>query len=424
MAAPVPDRPDGKTPAAKAAEAPAVSDKIDLHDAVRRALRESPELKAFGWTAESALARVRQAALWPNPEIEFERENFGGSGQFSGSARAENTLALSQMLPLGGDIKHRRRLAEAERDLAAWDYHAARLGVVLSTSRRYVDTLAAERRLDIAQRELDLAHELESVTRKRVEAGEASPVEQSRVAVPVVEAELELTRAELASTAARQRLALTWGERRLGDVRLVGALEKLSPLPEPSALVATVNDAPEVARWAAEISASEAAYKLVRAEAIPDPVLRVGIKQDEGSNDHGLIVGISLPLPLFDRNQGDLAAARAGERAAQENRRAAELRVESALSNSYFTLAVAHAESTALDARALPAARKAYEATLSAFSAGQLPYLDVLDASRSLLELERRHIDALVSYHNAKAELEALLGGRLPKVSPQANIKK
>lgn len=419
MAGPVPARPDGKAILTSAARQPATAssatpDTVSLRGAVRQALRNSPQLKAFGWSAKGAVARVRQAALWPNPEIELERENFGGSGDFSGMDRAQDTLALTQLLPLGGDIKHRRRLAEAERDLASWDYHAARLEVVLSTSRRYISALAASRRLELARRELAVAKELEFITDKRIEFGDASPVERARVAVPVVEAELELTRAGLADTAARQRLALAWGERSLADIRLTGTLDKLAPLPEPSALVATVNNSPEVARWAAEISAREAATKLARSQAIPDPVLRVGIKRDHRTDDHGLIVGISLPLPLFDRNQGVRRAARAAENAAGENRRAAELRIESAFSSAYFSLAVAHAESSALRNRALPAAREAYEATRSAFSAGQLPYLEVLDASRTLLGLERRHVDALATYHNAQAELTALLGGELP----------
>ena len=419
MAAPVPDRPDGKIFSAADARqhgtpAPAVSDTLNLREAVRRGLRSSPELKAFGWSAEGALARVRQAALWPNPELELDRENFGGSGDFSGTGGAEDTLALAQLLPLGGDLKHRRRLAEAEHDLAAWDYHAARLEVVLSTSRRYISALAASRRLDLAQRELAVARKLESITDKRIEFGDASPVERARVAVPVVEAELELIRAELAHTAARQRLALAWGERSLGDIRLTATLDTLAPLPEPAALVDTINNSPEVARWATEINAREAATKLVRAQAIPDPVLRVGIKRDQRTDDQGLIVGISLPLPIFDRNQGARSAARAAENAAEENRRAAELRIESAFSSAYFSLAVAHAESSALGRRALPAAHEAYAATLSAFSAGQLPFLDVLEASRTLLGLERRQVDALATYHNAQAELTALLGGDLP----------
>jgi len=420
MAAPVPNRPDEKAlsvagTTAPATTAPATSDAISLRDAVRQALRNSPELKAFAWSAESALARVRQAALWPNPEIELERENFGGSGDFSGTGRAEDTLAVAQLLPLGGDIKHRRHLAKAESDLASWDYHAARLRVVLDTSRRYITALATTRRLDLARRELEVTRKLESITEKRIEFGDTSPVERARVAVPVVAAELELTRAELAHVAARQRLALAWGERDLADIRLTGTLDTLAPLPAASALVATVNNSPDVARWAAEISAREASAKLIRAEAIPDPVLRVGIKRNQRTDDHGLIVGISLPLPIFDRNQGARSAARAAENAAEENRRAAELRIESALSSAYFSLAVAHAESSALRERALPAAREAYEATLSAFSAGQLPYLDVLDASRSLLEMERRQVEALVTYQNAKAELTALLGGDLPE---------
>ncbi len=419
VAAPVPTLPDGEALTATtvrqpATTAPAASNVISLRDAVRRALRDSPELRAFDWSAEGALARIRQAALWPNPEIELERENFGGSGEFSGTGGAEDTLALTQLLPLGGEIKNRRRLAEAERDLASWDYHAARLKVVLNTSRRYIAALAASRRLDLARRELEVARKLESITEKRVEFGDASTVERARVAVPVVEAELELIRAELANTAARQRLALAWGERGLADTRLTGTLDTLAPLPAPSALVATVNNSPDVARWAAEISAREAATQLARAEAVPNPVLRVGVKREHRPDDHGLIVGISLPLPLFDRNQGARTAARAAENAAWENLRAAELKIESTLSSAYFSLALAHAESSALRERALPAAREAYEATFKAFGAGQLPFLDVLDASRTLLDLERRQVDALIAYHNAQAELTALLGGDLP----------
>lgn len=414
----VPARPDGISHESTTAVEPTIALEgegisLSLNDAVRLALRHSPALDAFAWSAESAMARIQQARLWPNPEIEFERENFGGSGRFSGSVGSEDMLSLSQVLPLGGDLKNRRLLAEAAHEQAAWDYHAARLDVVLDAAQRYIDVLAADRRRELARRGLNLARELESVAQKRVENGVASPVENIRVIVPVVSAELESTRADLARTAARRRLALLIGEHDVTFDRLSGDLGTLGELPSPDQLVGLVNDSPAVARWAAEISARQAERALGRSQNIPDPVIRLGIKQDRTTDDYGLVVGVSLPLPLFDRNQGTIQAARFAERAAHEQRRAAELRLESALSTHYFSIAVAHAEANALRDRALPAAESAYQATLKAFREGELAYIDVLEAGRSFLVLEGRYLEALVDYHSARAALNALLGGQL-----------
>ncbi|MGA1205926.1 MAG: TolC family protein [Opitutales bacterium] len=386
---------------------------LSLRQAVRLATLHSPELKAVSWNTEGALARVRQARLWPNPEIEFERENFGETGRFSGLDEAEDTLGISQLLPLGRDLKYARRIAEAEHEQSTWDYHAARLEVVLEATRQYIETLAAEGRMQLAERELQLARQLESITLKRVESGDASPVEISRVTVPVVSAEIKHTRAGLALKASRQRLALLLGESGPYMGQLTGNLESIAGLPSPEGLTGLINNSPVVGRWAAEISGRKAGRQLARAESIPDPTLRFGIKRDRATGDEGLIVGISLPLPIFDRNQGAVSAARSAERAAHEERRAAGLRLERALSRQYFNLSASQAEATALRDRVLPAARRAYDATLKAFREGELPYLDVMDAARSLLEYEELYLEVLVDCHTANAELDALLGGGL-----------
>jgi len=354
-----------------------------------------------------------QAGRWSNPELDVEVENFGGSGRFSGIDSAETTVSLAQTFPLGGDIARRRELAQARTRLANWEYESARLAVLLETTQRFVDALAADRRIELSERELELARATQKLTIQRVEAGDVSPVEKARVVVPVITAEVALERALREREAAYRRVATTWGSRTVSFDRLVGNLEQLDPLPSVDALVDLINENPQVARWAAEISERLAEQRLAEAEAVPDLTGRVGVKHDNADDDVGLVVGVSLPLPIFDRRRGDILAARLGASAARQRQRDAELRLEAMLSEAYAQLAGSHDEATALKARALPAATNAYNATRRAFDEGKLPFLDVLDAQRTLFDLQSRYIKALASYHTAATEIEALIGQRL-----------
>ena len=427
---PIPDRPAPSQQAEQAPlspssgiERPSLSESVDpigaltLTQAIALTIERSPSLQAHAWGSQSATARVRQARLWPNPELEAERENFEGTGQFSGSASAETTISLAQALPLGGDIRRRRQLAELHADLADWDYHAARLEALLDVTQRFVSALTADRRLKLAQQELELAQTTERITATRVDAGDASPIELSRVVVPVVTAELALAQAERLRDAAYQRLALSWGSRSATFDRVSGDLAEIVPPPDPQSLTGLINETPAVARWATEISARIAERRFAQAQAIPDLTARIGRKSDRNSGDEALVVGISLPLPVFDRKQGDILAARMSERAAMSRKRAAELRIESLLSAAYADLASAYDEATALRERALPAAEKAYPATRQAFEEGELPFLDVLDAQRTFFELQKRYVSALADYHATTAELESLVGAGLTGLS-------
>ena len=390
---------------------------LTLSQAIALSMERNPELQAFAWDVQGAQARIRQARLWPNPEFEVELENFGGTGRLSGFDSAETTISLAQNLPLGGDIKRRRELAEFQSDLADWDYHAARLDTLVEVTQRFVRALAADRKLDLAKQELELALATESITSGRVEAGDASPVELARVVVPVVTAELELSQAERSQQAAYRRLSLSWGAKSVTFVRVNGDLDSLSPAPKLQELVRHINQNPAVARWTTEISARIAERRLAKAEAIPNLNGRFGVRRDHGTDDNALVVGISLPLPFFDRGQGNIHVSMMGEASARSRQRAAELRIEGMLSDVYSELVTAQEEAVALRERALPAADKAYTATLFAFKEGKLPFLAVLDAQRTLFGLQQRYLDALVIYHAMTAELESLIGRSLNEVS-------
>lgn len=389
---------------------------LSLSQVIALSVERNPELQAFALDVQGAQARIRQARLWSNPELEFEIENFGGSGTMSGTDSAEKTLSLAQHLPLGGDVRRRKELAELQMQLSDWDYHAARLQVIVEATQRFVEALAAERRLTLAEQELDLAETTESIAKGRVEAGDASPVELTRVVVPVIEAELEMAKAKRNLEAAYHRLSLIWGARRVTFSSIQGDLDLLPPVPNPQDLTSYINGNPEVARWTTEISSRIAEGRLAKAEALPDLTGRIGFRRINDTHDDALVLGISLPLPIFDRNQGDILASRLGEASARRRKEAAELRLESILNSTYTELIAAQEEAVALRERAIPTANEAYEATRLAFQEGKLPFLDVLDAQRTLFDLQHRYLEAIVAYHSSVAEIEALIGQRITKI--------
>lgn len=398
-------------------ESPRPSGELSLADVLSLAVAHHPRLGAYSADVRAAEARAIQAGRWPNPELGVELENIAGSGQFSGIDAAETTLSLAQTFPLGGDIARRRELAEIRTQHADWEYEAARLAVLLEATQRFVNAVAADRRIELAQRELELTQATQRLTLQRVEAGEASPVERTRVIVPVITAEIALQRARRERESAYRRVAMTWGGREVTFEGVRAQLEELDPLPTPQRLVRLINDNPQVAQWATRISDHLAEQRLAEAEAVPDLTGRVGVKHHNEDDDVALVVGIALPLPVFDRRQGDILAARWGATAARKRQRDAELRLESMLSASYADLAGAHDEVVALRDKALPAATDALQATQQAFEEGELPFIDVLDAQRTLFELQTRYVDALVAYHTAAAEIESLIGRRLTELN-------
>ena len=389
-----------------------------LRDAMAMAVARSPQLRAFAWEVRRAEAKALQAGLWSNPELEGEIENFGGTGEFSGSDAAETTVSIAQTFPLGGDIDRRKALAQVGAELAGWDYEAARIDVLTEVTQRYVAVLSAERKTEVAREALALADRVQTTTQRRVDAGDAAPLEAVRASVPVANAQVRLRLAERHLAASRTRLAMTWGSREAAYGSLTGSLNNPAPPPSAERLVALLNDNPAVARWATEISAHRAEAELARAEATPDLTGRLGYRYDDADDASGLVVGLSLPLPVFDRRQGDLLAARIGATSARERQREASLRLESMLSVAYAQLANAYDEATAIRDVALPPATEAFGVTRGAFENGDLSLIDLLDAQRTLFDLQTRLVDALIDYHHAAAEIESLIGRRLSDLEP------
>ena len=414
-AAPAPAR-RAATAGAKSAQAKKPDEpegELPLRRALALALTRNPELAAFSWAVRMAEAEQLQAGLLPNPELEAEFENFAGPGDLSGSTSLETTVALSQLIELGGKREKRVALASAERRLAGWDYEAKRIEVLTDVAKRFIAVLAAQEKAALARESLDLAETVLDTARKRVGAGKAPPTEETKAGVEVASAELEVKRSRRELAVAKQRLAAMWASTSPRFPRVIGNLGTIPEIPKPESLMPFVSRNTEVARWDAEMAQREAAADLAKAGAVPDVTLGVGYRHFKENHDNAMLAALSVPLPIYDRNQGEISKTRFGVTKARLDRQAAEAKVRTDLAEAYQELASAYEEAVALRDAILPAAESSFKASQTSFQSGKGNYLDVLDAQRTLTELRGKYLDAQASYHRARADVEGLIGQSL-----------
>lgn len=391
---------------------------LRLRDAVALALLHNPGLAAFAWETRAREAGILQAGRPPNPIVSVLAEDIGATGLSSSSndelIQPQATLQLSQVIELGGKRAARRQLATFNRDLAAWDYETARIDVLTEVSRAFTDVLAAQEAVRLTEETTRLVEQVQQSVGARVVAGVVSPIEETRATVAVAAVGVESSRARRALAAGRTRLALLWGSSTAAFTMVVGDLTAApAPLPTLGDLTARIEQTPELARWAAEMSQREAALALERSSGVPDVSVVAGYRRFTDIGGHAFVVGASVPLPLFDRNQGGIEEARSRLAKAHEERRAARGRVAAALADAYAALASASDEVTALRSAVLPGSQQTFDAVSEGYRLGKFGYLEVLDAQRTLIGAGSQYLRALSAYHKATATVERLLGAPL-----------
>ncbi len=383
---------------------------LTLRDAMALALTRNPDLAAFSWEVRMGEARVLQASLQPNPVVGVEVEDVLGTGNFQGAREAQTTLVLSQLIELGDKRAARVRAAGFSRDLTGWDYERRRLEVFTQTAETFVEVLNLQQRLSLAEETVGLAQNTVEAVNKRVEAARTLAVEGTKAEVALASVQIERDQTQRALAAARQRLASHWGNPQPRFSKVVGNLESTTRVPELDRLLEQIHKNPDNARWAAEIQQREANLKLQKAKRVPDVTVGGGYRRLSGPEDNAFVAGISVPLPFFDRNQGNIREAEYQLAKAREEKRATELRVKTLLGQAWQRLSAAAEEVTALQGKVLPGAEQTFGTVSQYYTEGRLGYLDVLDAQRTLFASRSQYFRALSDYHLAKIAVERLIG--------------
>jgi cobalt-zinc-cadmium efflux system outer membrane protein len=389
---------------------------LTLAKALALALAKSPELAASAAERSAREAHARQAGLLPNPELRAEMENVGGSGDRQGFEETETTVGLSQLLETAGKRGKRRHVARLDAELAGFDHESRKLAVLSATTKAFVRALAARQRLRLATELEQLANDGVDAMRAQVAAGAAPAVEVARARVTLGKSTVVLRRAEHDLRAAETALAATWGGDRLAPFELEGELTPARSLPGADAIDVGSAEGPDVVRWGTELEERRAAVAMEEAARIPDVTVGAAGRHFSDNGDNALVFDLSVPLPIFNRNQGAIAEARHRLDKARAEREAAAASIRAAIAATRAELTAAHEQAMRLRDEVIPEAQRAFEGARAAYRQGAFRSVDVLDAQRTLFELRADYVTALETFHVQAAELDRLTG-RFPSVA-------
>lgn len=376
---------------------------LTLESALQNAFAGNPDLAAAQWEIDIAQGGRQQAGLIPNPVASWDAEDTRRSTRTT-------TVKLSQTLELGGKRGARIEVASRAQEAAAQELEQRRNLLRAEVIDGFYGALWAQERLELAQRSMALAERGLVIANGRVTAGKASPVEATRAQVEVSQIRLERSRAEIGVSDAYRRLAAITGSATIGFERVEAGAVNTPALPSATQLLARLESTAELRLAQLQIQQRDAGLGLEKAQRIPDLDVSIGSQYDASVRERVNLVGVSMPIPLFNRNQGNVLAASRRADQARDLRNATELRLRTETRQALDLWATANSEVRAFNQVILPAAQSAVDSATRGFEMGKFNFLDVLDAQRTLIAARTQYLAALAQATDAWVRIERIYG--------------
>src|SRR5439155_677976 len=386
---------------------------ITLEELQQMALQKNPTFAQSAANIQAAEGRKKQSGLYPNPSVGYQGEQIRG-GSFHGG---EQGFFVQQDIVLGGKLGLNRKIFDQELKQAETEAEEQKVRVVTNVRMSYSQALAAQQTLELRQNLSKLADDAVETSHQLANVGQADTPD-------VLESEVEAQQAQLAATMAEQNQQRVWktlaavvGNPRLPLMRLEGKLEDTPPVNADELVEKIVSESPAVGIAELGVKRAEAALARAKREPIPDLQLRGGVQQNGEllSGLNGRSVGlqgfadVGVRIPIFNRNQGNIATAKADvERAKREvDRVKLVLRERAATVVQNYTFS-----QTAVDrykSQMMPRAQKAYEMYTKKYQEMAAAYPQVLIAQRTLMQLEVSYITALETFATSSLSLQSYL---------------
>lgn len=395
-----------------AISAPVKAFSFTLDDAIEKALMQSPRLKAFHNAVAAAKGERVQAGVWQNPEISYSKQNFGGGVAYNAVSPPQNSYGITQLIETGGKIAARENIANKGLDIASLESQAAMLDIIRDVTVSYTEVVAAQEKLQLAIEQKKMAKDVLKSVSVRVEAAAAPLIQKSRAEVELSTATIALNKANHECDIYRKKLATLMGEERL-KLMLDNAAFYIITKPQAIKLQEKMKDNPQLLSLNSRLKQSKARLDLEKANAIPNAQINLQIIEIPSVKDQAFVMGVSLPIPIFNANHGNIQKARHEVSRTEMDNRQIALNVSVELTQAYELMENAYMQAQTIKNEILPSANEAFRLARVGYGLGRFPYLEVLDAQRSLFVARQQQIDAIKDFHMFKAQVERLTATNL-----------
>lgn len=390
-------------------------------DLVRRALSSNAELAAARLEVERARARLRQAGLRPNPTVEFEQQQ----GVFNSPGERTTSAGVSVPLELGGKRQRRIDLAQAEFEAAQAEVADRERRLANDVRAAYAEAMAAARELSITAELNTIDTQTARVVEARVNVGDAAPLELNLLRV-----EVERLRSRRALVVGRLQAALL----KLKSLTGIPADEQLRlredltafALPDPpasleAAVEVALRSRPDLRLAKLNEEVAQAGLRLTRAQSFPDVTAFSRYSRSRSSfdqtpigplTDHDKLFayGVSISIPVFNRNQGAKAEAEAAIAQSQQRRQFIEAVVRAEVSSAYARYQAATQAINTFEQGVIARSNENIKAIRGAYEVGAFRVTELLTEQRRLIDSQREYTEALTERYRAQADLQAALG--------------
>jgi cobalt-zinc-cadmium efflux system outer membrane protein len=386
---------------------------VSLDDLEKLALGNNPLIEQAAAGVAAAQGRARQAGLYPNPSVGLNADEVAPGPIIR---YGEWGFFIQQDIVLGGKLSKDRRTVEQDVVSANIQAEAQRLRVLTIVRQRFYQALAAERAVKVRTQLLTLARQAVSTSQQLKNVGQADEPD-------VLEIEIELQRAEIALAEGQSRQAQIWkqlaaavGDADLSLAPLAGAVEDLPTIQLDQALSTLLRDSPEIKLAQTAIVRAETVLERARVEKIPNLDLRGGLRYNRelletGQRPVGLegFIDAGVRIPLFDRNQGNVAAAEAELRAAKREVDRVSLALLSRFAEVAKEYSVALTAAEKYRTTMLPRAERAYDLYMANVRQMAAAYPQALIAQRTLFQLQDEYNALLARVWSLAADIQGLL---------------
>lgn len=383
---------------------------LTLAELEQMALANNPSLSVAGANVDAAQGRQVQAGLYPNPVIGYKGEEIGEGG----TAGMQGGFVGQQFIT-GGKLRLDRAKAGQAVQESLFLLDAQQLRVLNDVRLRFYDSLVAQQQVELTGELVSIGEQLADFSQRLLAAQQLSKNDVLQAEIEVQESEILSDNAKHQQTEAWRRLAAVIGASELEPQPLAGQLDREFPSydwNESYARVVGMN--PELSAAEARVRQARLAIQRARRQNVPDVDVTASAGHKNSSHYDVAAVQIGFPLPIINRNQGNIYAAESELIAAQNNVRRLELQLQDRLAVALRRFADARQQATRYKQEILPRAQKSLDLVTRGYASGQVDFLTLLTSQRTYIRVNLAYLNTLAELWQASTLIEGqLLSGSL-----------
>lgn len=393
---------------------------LSWQEAARLTLEKNPSLMAFGYQLDAQRGRITQAGLKPNPELSLSIEDALGTGDFQSLDHSETTLGISWVLE-GKQRRARVNTAEAANAKLLAERDVKRLDAVADTARWYAKAMALQAMATQTDHAVKIANDTLQYVKRRIAAGKSPNVELARAEVELAQRKLQREDISHEQAIAYRQLAAQWGESDFGFTHLPADIKNMPAILSYPELENKLKQHPRYEVLLTQERWQESQIAMAKSQSKPAWRLSFGVKHLAATDDQALVAGVSVPLGVFDQQQGRIIEARALAALSRAEREAELISLSTAVFSLHQELNHSIHKLQTYRTDIIPALEKALKETQIAYESGGYSYQEWVAVQRELISAQDEYLNTALAAHLQSIEIERLTGVSINAVNTHSS---